>query len=427
METSSDISEYTPRDAMYIMDNIYWMLWTATKLYPEMATFFENMSVKYIHGSNYILDIEMGNVVRMVEYNRIYTSKQYPRGLILAHHGVLKYNTVTDNLVYEYLAGVCCVNDLAYRFPVFVDTYAVYSIQDTLKKQLRQFKNISGTVFKKYLQEVPINIVSNYAEICRMYKSICLSIQYCPSLITLDKLPKIQNINIELGIILFQIYYTLSQCKHVFTHYDLHTQNAGVIELENDYCIQYIYNFVDHSGKLCAIKFKSKYIVKILDYGRAYFTGALPNKTIISSADIMPHIKYTPECNPPNKYGFYDDPKYFIDRSLPNHSHDLRLLYSIKDDLAHIPDLSPISKNMLTYKNDFGTPSLSDSNSDNMIYSVTDAANVLAKIITKINTKTQTSITKKSETLYSKNKCLGTMQIFGLSKPMTFLPAHVNF
>jgi hypothetical protein len=428
METSSDIHEYkpTPRDVWYIFDNIYWMLWTATKLYPEIEAFFENMSIKYMQGSNYIIHIEPGNVVRMVEYNRIYTSKTYPRGIILAHHGVLKYNTATDNLVYEYLAGVCCVNNLSTMFPIFVDTYAVYSIDDTLKKQIRQFKNISGTVLKKYLHEVPINIISNYAEMCRLYKYLCLSIQHCPNLITLGKLSKIQNINIELGIILFQIYYTLSECKHVYTHYDLHTENAGVIELEKDYCIQYIYNFVDNSGKLRIIKFKSKYIVKILDYGRSYFIGTLPDKTIIRSSDILKHIPYTPECNPPNKHGFYDDPKYFINPSVPNHSHDLRLLHSIKEDLGSIPELSHLSKNMLTYKNDFGTPSLSDSNSDNMIYSVTDAANVLAKTITRVHNKTRNSIIGRSEILYSKNKCLGTMQIFGLLKPMTFLPALVD-
>jgi hypothetical protein len=212
----------------------------------------------------------------------------------------------------------------------------------------------------------------------------------------------------------------------VFTHYDLHTQNAGVIELEKDYCIQYIYNFVDNSGKPHIIKFKSKYIVKILDYGRSYFIGTMPDKTIISSSDILPHIHYTPECTPPNKHGFYDDPKYFVNPSVPNHSHDLRLLHSIKDDLGSIPELSHISNNVITYKNDFGTPSLSDSNSDNRIYSVTDAANVLAKTITRVDNKIRNSIIKRSEILYSKNKCLGTMQIFGLFKPMTFFPTLVD-
>ena len=68
--------------------------------------------------------------------------------------------------------------------------------------------------------------------------------------------------NHELLYILYQIYAPLSILSDSFTHYDLNTNNVRLYIPEPKKHIEYHYHYPDR-----VVKFNSKYIVKIIDYG----------------------------------------------------------------------------------------------------------------------------------------------------------------
>jgi hypothetical protein len=87
------------------------------------------------------------------------------------------------------------------------------------------------------------------------------------------------NIENELKYILFQIYYTLVYLENEFTHYDLHWENILLHKLSYNTYIEY--NYILNDGTL--INFKSKYIVKIIDYGRSFYNDTSEGDKIICS------------------------------------------------------------------------------------------------------------------------------------------------
>jgi hypothetical protein len=373
-----------------------------------------------IVNSDNIISKTMDTVVRRIEYETQYISDS---GDIKVYklYGILKYNStfVVDNLFYEYMVGVCCINRLTNKFPVFVYTYGIYALNKDIIKLLRKNKDISGDILIQNLKSLSLD---SYEDSCKNYTKLCLCLQYCPNMtIMLSNALRLLNYKIELGLILFQIYFALSQCRNVFTHYDLHDDNVGVIQLPNKMCIKYMYEFVDNKGHKHQVCFKSRYIVKIFDYGRSYFSGITPTGEYITSAMFIDTIKSIRKCQPTEKYGFNTRlPKYFIDPSVLNNSHDLRLLYLLSNTLYKIPELADIPL-YLKYDSLYGTSPMKSSNSK-YIYTITDALHVLFDGINRINPTTHLSIVSASNKQYEKNTCIGTIHVWGLYKDMTFIP-----
>jgi hypothetical protein len=255
---------------------------------------------------------------------------------------------------------------------------------------------------------------------CSDHDNIGVVIQYCHNLINLANITSIPNYKTELGIILFQIYYALDQCRHIFTHYDLHDNNCGVIPLHDNTSILYEYHITTKSGIDRVIRFRSRYIVKIFDYGKSYFSGTSPNGKHITSQDIFKKVKKTKICTPPEDYGFGTFPESYIDPQVVNHSHDLRLLYMLKDICRKIPELVELV-HAVKYKTYYGTPSI-DPSSSSHINTVGDAARILIDIITRINPTTGVSMVDKTIDMYSDKEPIGTLQVIGLTKKMMFVP-----
>ena len=122
----------------------------------------------------------------------------------------------------------------------------------------------------------------------------------------------------------------LTMLSEQFTHYDLHLQNVLVYTpIENKY-IHYHYHMYGYS-----VDFKSKYIVKIIDYGRAYF-----NDNGRDSLDIYEHVCNSKDCGGMKcgiDYGYanliperYIGSRNHITSYKPNISHDLRILHQIR-------------------------------------------------------------------------------------------------
>jgi hypothetical protein len=399
-----------PLALLYSMDN------------SKILEYMDNFSTKYMNTSDNILFKLSGLIVRLINHNRNEEVRDISEHTITTIntnvYSVFKYSKISDNLFYEYIVGSCCVNKLITKFPLFIRTYGLYSIDPVLLKGLRR-KEIAGELLQKHLKPISIPAPNKYSEICKLHKSIGLSLQYCYDMYTFNGIRRIPNINVELGLALFQIYYTLTQCRNIFTHYDLHIDNVGVVPLPPYTCMKYIYEFVDNTGKSRTIKFTSIYMVKIIDYGRAYFSGTLPNGSRISSPDILDKLDYIPECNPMYKSGLYIMPEYFSDMAILNNSHDLRLIHDLKQDLLKIPSLAYIAKCGLKYDTDFGTPPMDDSNTNN-IYTVKDAVNVILDTISKVDPKTRLSILTQSDKMYENRSVLGTIHVFGINKNMVF-------
>ena len=134
----------------------------------------------------------------------------------------------------------------------------------------------------------------------------------------------------ESAYTLYQIYFALHQIRKEFTHYDLHLANVLLYEpIEGKY-IQYHFH-----SKNKTVSYKSRYLVKIIDYGRSFFTG---------SPEYYQKVCNEPRCQPLNglRKGFTNfhppgpagvgraaDRVYGHANALfKNESHDLKFLYN---------------------------------------------------------------------------------------------------
>jgi hypothetical protein len=141
----------------------------------------------------------------------------------------------------------------------------------------------------------------------------------------------------EIVNILYQVYMPLATLANTFTHYDLHPSNVLLCEPVLGKYIDYKYILNDGT----IVEFKSKYIVKIIDYGRSFFEDQFNTDISGSSKKIYETILGIKKCTTKqNKEidhisGFQnmepdDGNFYYISSSTRNISHDLRLLFELK-------------------------------------------------------------------------------------------------
>ena len=187
----------------------------------------------------------------------------------------------SDNLMYEAFVGLNYINKQTRYFPCFLETYAAlkhidYSVYMDMRDQYgvdgitdlsQQFKNVT----KKLV--IPPDYYGNMETrfACEMPVLNALLIEFIPRPISLFKYMSAWAksdwmTHFELPVILFQIYAVLNSIKHEFTHYDLHYENVMLYEIPNGKHI--IMKYHDESGDV--ISFPSRFIAKILDYGRSY-------------------------------------------------------------------------------------------------------------------------------------------------------------
>jgi hypothetical protein len=267
---------------------------------------------------------------------------------------------------------------------------------------------------------------NNIREICNKSQDLCLIGQYYNRFTTLQSYVGMININQynEIPLILFQLYYVLDHNKHIFTHYDLHLTNIGVVCLPSKTHIDYEYHFIDSSGIDKVIRFKSKYIVKLLDYGRSYFHWSYDEETFVNSELILNEIEQSGFCPPLNSVGFVDTPLTFVHPRMKNESHDLMPLHRLKpvDDIFLIYPSFKQLISQVVYSNMLGTPEVTghayDAHPGAPILNVRDAH---FKIKEYIDTN-QDFVIDQNESHYLKSTSLGTLKVYG-TQPMVFTPA----
>ena len=319
-----------------------------------------------------------------------------------------------DNLMYEYLVGQY-INTLNNRFPCFLQTYGLYKYSDDSTYQKSKESKKSGHITSDDIEKVNVNDgnLSHALNIaCKNDKHIAILLQYLPNIESFHSMLYKKKLN-ERDIItsLYQVYFVLNVLKNKFTHYDLHARNVQLYEVSGDKYIQYHYHYHLNSGKVVLVSFKSKYLVKIIDYSRCFF---YQNKNF-SSGIISQQLNKATDCitreksgkkkpagydfgfqwlipPPPPKNEEEEEEENYIVSTQLNISHDLRLLNDIKLILEYLrtrnsntdekPTLNTFLNNVY-YKNEFGTPPVSEEFiKDKYIVNVNRAAKKLITIIT---------------------------------------------
>lgn len=338
-------------------------------------------------------------------------------------------NKNSDNLYYEYLVGINFLNKKNNIFPCFTETYQILrNKSNELKKNMTEKKTILMREIENEYEFLNKNEKENIKESCNNSDKLAILVQYLKNPITFDEDFDIIHqqshesfIDTEIAQLLYQIYGPLSALKEQFTHYDLHPGNILLYELKKNTYInmKYIYG-----NKL--VSFNTRYVAKIIDYGRSFFYENNDN----NSKKILEKICQEPLCNYCGEdfgYGWMEIPttediksglfeeNHFICSSIPNISHDLRFANSIK---SMFPGPVDDILNDMVYSNQFGTKELSSNPNSNTINNVIDMEQELKKYILH-----DEFFKARNQQLYDDDTCIGQLVInMDENKEMLFNP-----
>ena len=289
-------------------------------------------------------------------------------------HAILKIPQVStnenfqnDNIFYEYLNGRL-LNDLCDNYPCLVMTYTLL------------FNNSNNTKFPESLLSYQPTVFNSKTKgqlikgSCKNPLRLSLLLQYFKDSVTINHYVKKMKYEYdELIKCLFQVYYFLHQNREVFTHNDLHMNNVLLYEPVKGGKIHYTYHL--ECGE--KIEFTSKYIPKIIDYGRCYTSH---------SEKLYEQLCYFCE-----KCGFYDGYQFFHNNhpnNVPNYytslyanvSQDLRLYAGVYSNVSNKHKMRPC-----IYKSKYGTPPIAENDRyEEYIANVTDCYKELTNQLRKI-------------------------------------------
>jgi hypothetical protein len=405
----------------------------------EMFNHFEDF--KYLDSSPKIISQGGNGIVRLLKYKRTEGKQTF------YSYGIFKFplpavTRIPDNLLYEYEVGTRCVNYLCRYFPIFTQTYGAYL---SLSPSILYQYILPGLKDKNVFDDTSLTKITptdqRYQKhFCEDIGSLCLVSQFYHEFKTLDSYAEYMNDEQQknntapndIAFILFQVYYALHECRTHFTHYDLHPENIGIVPLPNNKHIVYEYTYTPVLGgqpQVCS--FKSRYIVKLIDYGRSFF-----NYNGVSSDDIIQRALNSSFCPPmQSNFGIANFPQYHLNPRVNNQSYDLRLLvllllshviHPAKRLLNNFPSLLKLTTRVLYQYYINGTPERLDAfdpNPDARIYNVSDAFFKLTQYI-KDNVD---GVNTRNTTDYANSTSIGTLRVYpNLAREMEFSFATRN-
>jgi len=319
-----------------------------------------------------------------------------------------------DNLAYEYLVGKY-LNEFQNRFPLFVETYALYSyIDEVAWNHSKTTNQIAKQAFFKNIDRITNQDITNIADTCTNSKHLAVLIQDIKDPISLKRATTSRLfIQTELVNCLFHIFSILHTLRTSFTHYDLHDENVLLYTLKHNSHIEYVY----HVSATETVRFKSKYMVKIIDYGRCFFPDAEKyHKKLCQTLDCDPDCGDESGYTFLNKFGPLKD-QHYIWPIKYNQSHDLRLLKIVKIN-AKLHKSAEINAQLafldkVIFRNEFGTPEKMISGLPQKIHNVSDAFTELKSNI----------LSNHAE--YAASTQLGVLHIYlDNTTPMQFVPVN---
>ena len=334
----------------------------------------------------------------------------------------------SDNLMYEYEVGKNFINKHNKSFSCFLETYGLFMYDNP--DVWNYFKDTDVDIDKNLLNSLLV-IPVHYKTACEKSQFIAILIQYINKPISFEKFiknamakknrgKKIYELNFDVFYILYQIYFVLDVLKNEFTHYDLHTGNVLLYEPAKNGYITYHY----HLNSGATVEFHSKYIAKIIDYGRCYFY----ENNVNNSKNIYDLICAIPECHDCGEdSGFgilapeeFPGSFHYISSQVRNKSHDLRLAYILRMEEIKDNDptsIMPLNRDILqniVYANYYGTPELENGVSP-AIHTVTDMRMALESFISIAKNKTY------NDTYNSALTKIGDMHIYEDRRPMEYV------
>jgi len=402
------------------------------------SNFEENR--KYISDISRLSEGNNGNVYSI---KFIKTFEENNKSIDLTFDTILKTskNILSDNLVYEYIVGRKFINYFASYYPNLVLTYGMFNIfNEDFDKE-----NISNS-----LEHINDNTINNLKQLikhsCAYPTSVAIMTQNFTNCETFhnfvvkikrsEDYQKIKELfTLWIPIILYQIYFMLSDMANVFTHYDLHSNNVLIYKLPEGKYVNM--NYINDDGKTI-VSFKTIYIPKIIDYGRSYFyvsdhfNSKIIHDKILCNVEPCNKSDESETCG--NKSGYklfsYDyrnqqayPQLHYISSSLKNISHDLRLAYIILMDYIrgiHMADKLYDLLSEIKYEEQYGTPEVFEDyfgieNVNDMVYFLEhDIMNTPI-----FNEDLDNFFTQSSENY----TCLGTLNIYKKRRrQMDFIP-----
>ena len=339
-----------------------------------------------------------------------------------------------DNLLYEALVGFF-LNKMSNRYPTFVETYGLYQYNSSVAYLECKDNKLSDPA----ILSVGLNRISESAKdvdtlqvqkSCLTPISMAVLIQHLKSAKTLfEKCADQLFVEKDLLYVLYQVYMTLASLSDVFTHYDLHRENVLVYEPVAGSHIEYHYHVSTIGGNRETV-FRSKYIAKIIDYGRCYFKDEGSSNFGESKRfyDKLVCKECKPKCGKGKGYEWMEykakamKDSTFICSQRVNPSHDLRLLYSIGTKVKGM-DLNlqtligrvVYGQGVTKGKEMFGTEPRPDSGYPIKINNINDAFSYFEDIVKSPESEVANEIE------YRGSKKLGELHIYG-DKPMRWIP-----
>uniref|UniRef100_A0A6C0DR89 Protein kinase domain-containing protein n=1 Tax=viral metagenome TaxID=1070528 RepID=A0A6C0DR89_9ZZZZ len=333
-----------------------------------------------------------------------------------------------DNLFYEYVVGVIFINLMNRFFPCFLQTYGIYISTDKhsheLMKEAQTIHQIKDTLHP--LDETTSGLDAS----CLNSDRLSILIQHIKDPISFDEyfreeISSEYFYTVDMIQMLYQVYSVLSTISTIFTHYDLHTNNILLYKISDDKYVEMNYHCSDGS----VVTFNTQYIVKIIDYGRCYFNLSPNDNSQIVYDELCKSRNCNPKCGLHSGYSFFSPPpskdNFYIVRSVSNISHDLRLMYMIRESneykyMKYGNDIIDGIFSAIVYNMRFGTPSHKTKENSNKLYNVNDVEKILRIYIQDLTDF------KEKNTAYFKNKqSVGKMHIYmngDVLKPMDFFP-----
>jgi hypothetical protein len=347
----------------------------------------------------------------------------------------------SDNLLYEALVGFF-LNKMSLIYPSFVETYGLYeySADGLAYKECKDNASTNPAVLTSGLKRIANNasiLSENVRKSCKTPTSMAVLIQHLKPAETIREKCEYESFLTEdLLYVLYQVYMSLSSLSDVFTHYDLHLDNVMVYEPVVGKHIEYHYYIPYVKGGYTNTFFRSKYIAKIIDYGRCYFNDKENTSNYGNSKSFYSNIlckECVPKCGRKSGYQWFEyNPKYihddyFICSQRLNPSHDLRLLSDIRTDdiieeitpeLKNIIDRLVYGKGMSEEDEMYGTEPNPVSGLPSKINNVRDAFSALEELV-----KYPQSAAANKMNYQNSNK-LGELHIYGDNKtPMRWVPS----
>jgi len=336
-------------------------------------------------------------------------------------HTILKMaiNTNSDNSAYEYLVGLC-VNQFAKRFPCFTETYGLFHFNDHQSYEDCIKDNCSYNSLKNSLSQISEKDTNFFDIACEKNKYVCVMIQHFSKAKTLYRCINNIFVKYELLHVLYQIYMPLAHLADNFTHYDLHLNNVLIYEPAPNSYIEYHYHLTDGS----VVTFFSRYIAKIIDYGRSYFkdeTDPSNNSKTVYNKVCKTNKCGTKQCGRhvgfswlnPSKISYSEN---YIASQRRNKSHDMRLLNGLVKwiELIQLCPHLVVIRNAIVYKEKSGTPELESKGT--AINNVIDAHKYLKAIIDSARIK---DINFRYHSRYTK---LGDLHVYTNGDPVKYEP-----